>query len=244
MAKTVEVLGLKVFSDTLDQIDLNKKHQSLNTISPNSYGLTTKDTEFLQALKDSDILVLDGVYFALASLVLKGKNIKKNQAPEVFDFYMNLMNEKKGRIFFLGSSEGTLEKIRKRAKEEYSNVSIGTFSPPFKAVFSDEDNEVMINTVNEFKPDILFVGMTAPKQEKWIVKHINRLDVSVACGIGGVFDWFAGNYPPLHPIWWKLRLGWLGRIIQRPEIIKRNGHNIMIFVQDTIKVFLGIKKVK
>ena len=74
----------------------------------------------------------------------------------------------------------------------------------------------------KFSPNVVFVGMTCPKQEIWINENLYRFNNILFIAIGGVFDWFAGNYPELNKMWWKLRLGWLGRIIQRPEIIKRN----------------------
>ena len=87
--KFIETLGFKVFSDSLSAININNKKQiTINTISPNSYGISTKDSLFEEALKKSDYLVLDGVYFALSAFFLQGKNIKKNQGPDVFDFFI------------------------------------------------------------------------------------------------------------------------------------------------------------
>jgi N-acetylglucosaminyldiphosphoundecaprenol N-acetyl-beta-D-mannosaminyltransferase len=76
----IETFGFKVFSDSLSTIKIdNKKQLTLNTISPNSYGISTKDHIFKEALEKSDFLVLDGVFFALSSIFLKQKNIIKNQ---------------------------------------------------------------------------------------------------------------------------------------------------------------------
>jgi N-acetylglucosaminyldiphosphoundecaprenol N-acetyl-beta-D-mannosaminyltransferase len=215
----------------------------INTISPNSYGISTKDPEFEKALKTSDYLVLDGVYFAFASLLLQGRNIKRNQGPDVFYHFMNRLNKEKGKAFFLGSNESTLEKIRKRAKTDYPDICIETFSPPFKAEFSEEDNRQMFEKINKFNPDILFVGMTCPKQEKWSVKHKDKINAGLVITIGNVFDWFAGTQKPIHPIWFKLRIGWLVRIFMRPEIFKRNIGNQMLFFWHVILIFLKLKRI-
>ena len=241
--KYIESMGFRVFSDDLSKIPLEGNCRLINTISPNSYGISTKDDFFRKSLRETDYLVLDGVYFALSSILLSGRNIVKNQGPEVFYFFMNLLNEREGKAFFLGSGSDTLEKIRKRAAKDYPNLQISVLSPPYKAEFSDQENNQMINQINSFKPDILFVGMTAPKQEKWAFKHRNLLNTKLVVSIGGVFDWYAGNEKSIAPIWWKLRLAWLVRTFQRPQILKRYP-NIFIFFLHLTLAFLGIKKYK
>jgi N-acetylglucosaminyldiphosphoundecaprenol N-acetyl-beta-D-mannosaminyltransferase len=234
-------MGFNVFSDNLSEIEINKGNKTLNTISPNSYGISTKDKLFRQALKESDFLVLDGVYFALASILLQGKNIVKNQGSDVFYHFMKRVDEKKGKVFFLGSSEETLGKIRKKTSYEYSDLTVSTYSPPYKQEFSADDNQKMIEAINAFAPDVLFVGMTCPKQEKWANQYKEHVNAKIICCIGAVFDWYAGNEKTIAPIWWKLRLGWLIRTIHRPEILKRYP-NIGIFFWHLFLAVLGIKK--
>jgi N-acetylglucosaminyldiphosphoundecaprenol N-acetyl-beta-D-mannosaminyltransferase len=126
----VNTLGYKVFSDDLSKISLkNNSAVLINTISPNSYGMATKNKTFEEALKASDYLVLDGVYFALASIVLQGKNIKKNQGPDVFYHFMDRLNKEGGKAFFLGSSGETLSKIRENAKVKCSKCKLCSWLP-------------------------------------------------------------------------------------------------------------------
>lgn len=240
----VQTLGLNVYSDNLALIPIHgNKCKVINTISPNSYGISIKDPEFAQVLKTSDYLVLDGVYFAFASLLLQGKNIKRNQGPDVFYHFINRLNEHNGKAFFLGSSENALQRISDRAKIEYPNITIEYFSPPFKPEFSQEENELMINKINTFKPDILFIGMTCPKQEKWAIKYKENLKANLVICIGNVFDWYAGTQKSIHPFWFKIRLGWLIRIFLRPEVFRRNIGNQMLFFWHVILIFLKIKKI-
>ena len=157
---SVSVLGYHVFSDTLSKIPIQAdKCRAINcSISPNNYGLATKDAEFKHVLQNTDFLVLDGVYFALASIFLHGKNIQKNQGPDVFKHFMERLNETSGKVFFLGSSDQVLQNIRNRAAHEYPNLTVATYSPPFKQVFSDEDNQEMVDAINAFKPDVVFIA--------------------------------------------------------------------------------------
>lgn len=241
--KTVNTLGFSVYSDDLKYIPIKgNKCRVINTISPNSYGITTRDEEFERALKTSDYLVLDGVYFAFASLLLQSKNIRRNQGPDVYYHFIDRLNKEKGKAFFLGSSESTLKKIRERAKNEYPDLTVETYSPPFKPEFSDGEKRLMAEKVNTFQPDILFVGMTCPKQEKWAIQQRPLLNAGLVICIGNVFDWYAGTQKAIHPIWFKLRIGWLVRIFLRPEVFRRNIGNQMLFFWHVILIFLKIKK--
>ena len=87
-------------------------------------------------LINSDFIVLDGIYFGLAAILTQRKIIKANNGPSVYDFFIKKMNLQKGRIFFLGSTQDTLDKIKNRLTSEYPDVTAGFFSPPFKNVFS------------------------------------------------------------------------------------------------------------
>lgn len=240
--KKIYVFDFEVFSDSLESIILNDNTTLvLNTISPNSYGISTKDHIFQKALKESDYLVLDGVYFALASILLLGKNIRKNQGPDVFKFFMNKMDDEHGKVFFLGSSIETLNKIKTRLRLDYPNITDAYFSPPYKAEFTIEENDEIVEAINKFKPDIVFVGMTCPKQEKWAKQNKRKINAKLVCSIGAVFDWYAGNQKDIHPLWWKLRLAWLKRTLDRPEILKRYP-NIGIFFWHLFLALIGIKK--
>ncbi|HZH74325.1 MAG TPA: WecB/TagA/CpsF family glycosyltransferase [Mariniphaga sp.] len=240
---SIETIGFKVFSDDLSKIPLESStSRVINTISPNSYGIATRDQEFKQALKLSDYLVLDGVYFAFASILLKGRNIKRNQGPDVFYHFMKRANEAGKKVFFLGSTPQTLKLIKQKAAFLYPHIKVETYSPPFKPEFNEHDNNEILKAINRFKPDVVFVGMTCPKQEKWAIRNRERIHASLIISIGNVFDWFAGTQKAIAPIWFKLRIGWLVRIFLRPEVFKRNIGNQMLFFWHVILIFLKLKK--
>lgn len=241
----ISVLGFNVFSDNLIKIPIQgEKCRVVNcSIGPNEYGLATKDEEFKKALQKTDFLVLDGVYFALASIFLLGRNIKRNQGPDVFKHFITRLNEISGKAFFLGSTEKVLKKIKERINRDYPNIFVSYFSPPFKKEFSDEDNLEMLERINDFAPNILFVGLSAPKQEKWSIKHRERLNSDLVISIGAVFDWYGGTYKEISPIFFKLRMVWLVRIFQRPEIFKRDMGNKMLFLWHLFLIILRLKKI-
>jgi N-acetylglucosaminyldiphosphoundecaprenol N-acetyl-beta-D-mannosaminyltransferase len=239
--KTYKILGYDVFAGKTTDWDLNAK-TLINTFSPNSYGLALKDPDFNQALHKTDILVVDGVGISLGSVLIHGKNIEKIAGQDCFDFLMNKANVHSWKVFFLGSSETTLKKISDRVAREYPRVKVGTYSPPFKALFSSTDNEQMVKAINEYHPDVLFVGMTAPKQEKWAFQHKDLVNARLIATIGNVFDWYAGNSKRPARIWIKLRLEWLARIFMRPEIFRRNTKNQLMYLRDLFAFKLRLKQ--
>lgn len=119
---------------------------------------------------------------------------------------------------FMGSSESVLAKIRQRAADSFPNVEVITYSPPYKPEFSKEDNEAIIKAINEANPDLLWIGMTAPKKEKWAYEHWDELNIHCHVGtIGAVFDFFAGT-TKRAPLWWQQHsLEWLYRLIKEPK---------------------------
>lgn len=242
--KTRRVLGYEVFTSSLTDIPENVDKVLLNTFSPNTYGLATKDRFLQEALQNTDLLVLDGMGIAVGSLLIHGKNIKKIAGQDCFDYFMDKANKNNWRVFFMGSSPGTLEKMTTRAAKEYPGISIGSYSPPFKQVFTEQDNAAIVQHVNAFKPDVLFVGLTAPKQEKWAYEHKDKVNARIISTIGNVFDWYAGNSSRPAKIWIKLRLEWFIRIFHRPEIFRRNTKNQLVFLKDVMLHILFIKRIK
>ena len=121
-------------------------------------------------------------------------------------------------VMFMGSSGKVLDLIVKRAAEVYPHLKVVTYSPPYKPEFSDEDNKAIIDAINAVNPDLLWIGMTAPKQEKWTYSHWNELNIHCHVGtIGAVFDFFAGTVERA-PIWWQRHgLEWLYRLLKEPK---------------------------
>ena len=121
-------------------------------------------------------------------------------------------------VMFMGSSQKVLDLIVKRAAEVYPHLKIVTYSPPYKPELSEEDNKAIVEAINAADPDLLWIGMTAPKQEKWTYSHWNELNIHCHVGtIGAVFDFFAGTVERA-PIWWQRHgLEWLYRLLKEPQ---------------------------
>lgn len=205
-----------LFSSDLEAIH-SKPKILINTINQYSFMLAKQDQEFEKALLGSDVLLPDGVGIVAAAKLLKGHKIRKIAGADLHRHFLEKMNREGGCCFYLGASHKTLIKIKDRLAAEYPAVKFASYSPPFKAEFTHEDTVEMIKEVNFFEPDVLFVGMTAPKQEKWVYLNKDEIDAKVICCIGAVFDFYAGTVKRPGSIFISLGLEWFGRLVKEPK---------------------------
>lgn len=223
-----------IYKKTLNEIDFDQV-RVINTINPHSYCIAKQDISFDQSLKSSDILIPDGIGIVLAHFFLYGVKIKKIAGFDLFLHIMNKLNKKKSKIFFLGSSEIILENIKINCKNDFPKLEVAFYSPPYKSSFSKNDTNNMIEAVNAFNPDVLFVGMTAPKQEKWVFENQIKLKTKLICSVGAVFDFYSGNITRSSKIWIKVGLEWLPRFIKEPKrLFIRNMVSSPKFIIETI----------
>lgn len=192
----------------------------INTINAHSYNVARKDKLFAEALTKGDYLIPDGMSIVKACRWLHAKSQPKERiaGADLFVFEMERLNAKGGTVMFMGSSEKTLAAIVKRAAVVYPNLEVATYSPPYKPEFNKEENRAIIDAINRANPDLLWIGMTAPKQEKWTYSHWAELKIHCHVGtIGAVFDFFAGN-TKRAPRWWQEHgLEWLYRLLKEPR---------------------------
>ena len=223
--KTLTILGRKTELASLPEGKL-----LINTINAHSFNTAKKDQLFADALTNGDVLIPDGVSIVKACKWIKAKSQPKERIAgwDLFSFEMEKLereseklrtkSEKSKIVMFMGSSQKVLDLIVKRAAEVYPHLKVVTYSPPYKPEFSDKDNKAIIDAINAANPDLLWIGMTAPKQEKWTYSHWNELNIHCHVGtIGAVFDFFAGTVERA-PIWWQRHgLEWLYRLMKEPK---------------------------
>jgi N-acetylglucosaminyldiphosphoundecaprenol N-acetyl-beta-D-mannosaminyltransferase len=214
------ILGYKIYEHTLESIDF-AKNKIINTINPHSYCLSRYDKLFYEALQSSDILLPDGTGIVLASKILNNKKINKIAGADIHQYLLQQAHLKSQKIFYLGAAQSTLLLIEGKVKKEYPNITVSSFSPPYKPQFSETETALMLEKVNDFKPDILFVGMTAPKQEKWVFINKENIDANTIVSIGAVFDFYAGTIKRPGNFWVSIGLEWFPRFLKEPKRLAR-----------------------
>lgn len=222
--------SLEIFGSKAELASLPEGKLLINTINAHSYNTARKDSLFAEALTNGDVLLPDGVSIVMACKWIKAKSLPKERIAgwDLFAFEMEKLereseelrtkSEESKIVMFMGSSQKVLDLIVKRAAEVYPHLKVVTYSPPYKTEFSDEDNKAIIDAIHAANPDLLWIGMTAPKQEKWTYSHWKELNIHCHVGsIGAVFDFFAGTMKRA-PIWWQEHgLEWLYRLLKEPK---------------------------
>jgi len=244
MYRTLEVMGYNIFVDNIFTIQINNKiKQVINTINPHSYVTAKEDKLFKEALEGSDTLLPDGSGIVIAAKQIHGVCIKKIAGSDLHTYLLGELEKKGGSVFYMGASPQTLEKIQKRISSEYPSVKINSYSPPYKLEFTEAENKEIIKRINAFSPDVLFIGMTAPKQEKWLHEHKEVLDFKVAASVGAVFDFYAGTVQRPSQFWINLHLEWLPRFLKEPKRLwKRNFISTPLFLKDMF--IYKVRKIK
>jgi len=216
----IEALSVEGCADSLFQSLREGKRSWLACFNPHSYAMTLQDKTFARALIAADWLVPDGAGVVLASCLLGGAIHDRVTGSDVFAGLHKRMNAVGGMsVFFLGATDQTLKLMMQRMASDYPNIKVaGSYSPPFKPTYSPAELDEMINAINAAGADVLWVGMTAPKQENFIFENRARLNVKFAAAVGAVFDFYSGNIRRDKDSWFVNHgLEWLPRLIQEPR---------------------------
>ena len=184
----------EIAADVVVSIERNEKRW-LACINPHSYVEASRRQTFAEALRTADWLIPDGIGVVLGSRITGGTIKNRVTGYEVFSELLNSLQARgHGTVYFLGASEATLAALRRRVGDDFPAVHlVGTYSPPFKGAFDQSDEDAMVAAINSVRPEVLWVGLTAPKQEELIVRLLPQIDVCFAGAIGAVFDFYAYN---------------------------------------------------
>lgn len=227
MEDKVRIFGVDIDNLTLDEIaDKTKRlveesNKSCTLIvAPNVEFImkAQKDKKFFDILKSAKLATPDSIGVTIAGKK-QGKPFKERIPGQSYLRKVFEVGEKEGWTFYLLGGEGD---VPKRAKEHleslYPNCKIVGCHEGF---FVEDSEEKVIEEINSLKPNVLFVAMGAPRQEKWIYDNRNKLKVDIAAGQGGTFDYEAGTVKRA-PVWMqKCGIEWLWRLSQDPKRIKR-----------------------
>ena len=180
-----------------------------------------QDPELKQILNSADIWVPDGIApVAIAKLQGLGE-IQRIPGAELMQAFFELADQKGYRSFFYGDTDKTLNGLREKLENSYpGHEVVGAISPPFRTLTEEED-EKMIQMINQAKPDVLWVALGMPKQDRWIFEHRDRLKVPVAIGVGAAFAFVSGDVKRVPEPIGAWGLEWLWRLIMEPSKLWR-----------------------
>ena len=227
MREVVQILGVNIDNITLDEAgeitkDLIKKsNKSCQLIvAPNVEFIMAaqKDKDFFDILKSAKLATPDSVGVEIAAKLQKKPLKERIPGQAYFRKVLEVAEKEELTCYILGGKEDTPKRAVENIKKIYPNLKIVGYHEGF---FEKDSEEEVIKQINSLQPNILFVAMGAPRQEKWIYKHQKELKVDVAAGQGGTLDYEAGNIKRAPECIQKIGIEWLWRLILQPSRIKR-----------------------
>lgn len=214
----VDNLTMNEALDRAEELILNKKPSYVVTPNVDHIVKLETDKEFQDVYKNADLVLTDGMPLIWISK-MKGNPIKeKISGSDFFPKLCKRASEKGYSLFLLGAAEGVAAKAAENLKEKYKGLNIvGIYSPSYGFEKKDEEIKEIIKMINDVKPDILAVGLGAPKQEKFLYKYRNELNVPISLAIGASIDFEAGNINRAPKWMQNCGLEWFYRLCKEPK---------------------------
>ena len=222
--KKVKVLNV-VFNNLTRQEFLTEFTERVNkkekifvvTANPEIVMHANADKHYMAILKQADYITADGIGIVKGAKIL-GTPIVERVAG--YDLMLDLLKEanlNQKSVYLLGAKPTTIEKAAKKLAQEYPQINLVGYHNGY----FDLSDETILNEVLAAEPDFLFVGLGFSRQEKWILRYLERADKGLAMGVGGAFDAYTGTVKRAPAIFIKLNLEWFYRLMKQPSRFKR-----------------------
>lgn len=237
--KSIKILGVKIHQVTNETaynrfLHLMEQPELNMIVTPNTeiVMMAQEDAELKEILQDAALVIPDGIGLVYASKIHQLGLTERVTGIDTMDKMLKYCNNNKKSIYLFGGKPGIAEKAGEKMKETYPHLTIKGIRDGY---FKKEEEDKIIDHINEVKPDILFVALGAPKQEKWIYANRKLLNTKVAMGVGGAFDVWSGVTKRAPKIFQKMHLEWFYRLLKEPSRIGR----MMSLPKFMIKVLLS-----
>jgi N-acetylglucosaminyldiphosphoundecaprenol N-acetyl-beta-D-mannosaminyltransferase len=204
--------------DVMDRLVETRERGYVCAAPVHALMVAQEDPEMLAALRGATLVVPDGMPLVWAANSLGEQLEDRVYGPELMLRYSDRCAERGHRVWLYGGrDQGSLVQLALSMRRRHPGIKVvGGYSPPFRPLTAEEEDAV-VDQINDGKPDVLWVGIGVPKQEKWMARMRDRLDVPVMCGVGAAFDFHAGRVPQA-PGWMQEHgLEWIYRIAQEPR---------------------------
>ena len=229
MFETIDVRGAKIANVSFDEaLEIAKGYMAgfgrHTVFTPNAEIIQTciddKTGKLFEIMNSADMVIPDGAGVVLASKILRRPLKQKVGGYELSRHLLGHLDETGGKLFLLGSRQETVELAAKNIKAQHGKITLCFHNGYFNKE-EGEENEAVLEKINAFSPDALFVCFGHPAQEKWIYANKARIDAKLMIGLGGTIDIFGGAKKYAPKIFIKLHLEWLYYLLRSPSRIGR-----------------------
>jgi N-acetylglucosaminyldiphosphoundecaprenol N-acetyl-beta-D-mannosaminyltransferase len=245
----VNVLGVSVsavnMSDVLGAIRgwINGSQQNYLCVTPAHAVMECYRQHHLRYIFNSSGLTTPDGMSIVWLLKLHGHtHVERVYGPDLMLAACEFSEQMYWKQFFYGGAPGVPEKLTARLKAQFPNLQVaGTYSPPFRQLTPEEDAEI-VHRINATHPDIVWVGISSPKQEQWMYTHLGKLNASVLIGVGAAFDFLSGNKKQAPRWMQRSGLEWLFRLASEPQRLWRRYIQYPLFGILVLSQILGLKR--
>jgi N-acetylglucosaminyldiphosphoundecaprenol N-acetyl-beta-D-mannosaminyltransferase len=194
------------------------KPSQINFANAYTLSIARKDASFREILNRSTLTLADGMSIVWGARWLNLHFPERLAGPDMMEWLCEEAAAKNQRVFLMGSSWDNLTELKNALVSRHPKLQVvGMHSPPMRDQFSEEETATILRDVHKAKPDILFVGISCPKQEKWISQNLQALGVPVCLAVGAAFDFLSGRIPRAPERLRNVGLEWLYRLWCEPR---------------------------
>ena len=223
--KQTNLFGITIDNLNFDELisritDLIDKKQKGYLVTPNVDHVVKlqKDSEFKKAYQAATITVADGVPIIWVSKLVRKPLKEKLSGSNIFPKLLPLAEKKGYSVFFLGASKKANYLAYQKIKKMHPKINIvGRYAPPFGFEKDENEQKKIANLINKTKPQMLFLFLGTPKQEKWIYNHYKELSFTTAFCLGASLDFVAGTSKRTPRFFEKIGFEWLWRLLIEPK---------------------------
>jgi len=223
----VSAINLDMALDTIDQWIAARHHTYVCVTGVHGVIECQSDPQLRRIHNRAGLVTPDGMPLVWVSRLKNHRHVSRVYGPDLMSDVCTASAAKGYRHFLYGGAAGLPERLADQLRKKYPGIQIvGSYSPPFRPLTPDED-EAIVERINESKADIVWVGLSTPKQEYWMAAHLGRLDAPVMVGVGAAFDFLAGLKTQAPR--WIQRSGfeWLYRLVTEPRRLWRRYFKIV-----------------
>lgn len=254
---TIDIMGCKInrvsLDDTVNQLEqwvCEPFERCRFVVATGFHGLWVahRNSEFKGLLNSADLFCPDGIAPVWLSRLQGGDRLTvRIPGPDLLKAFVGRAHERAYKSFFLGDSANTLASMEARLKAEFPRHQIvGSLSPPFRVLTPKEDADI-VDTINQARPDVLWVALGLPKQERWIYEHLDRLHVPVAVAVGAAFGFLSGRIRRAPEWIGNNGLEWLWRLTMEPRKMWRRDiidgpRFLMAALRETLRARAAVRR--
>jgi N-acetylglucosaminyldiphosphoundecaprenol N-acetyl-beta-D-mannosaminyltransferase len=230
-----DLIAYNAAMETIKRWRQNGEHHYITLTPPYSVLMCHRDTALRKATENAGLTLPDGTGIILAARLLGYPNCGRVTGPTLMLRLCDWGRTEKLKHFFYGGALGVADALVERLTKCYPGLDIaGTLCPPFRELSPKEDTDI-IEQINMTKPDIVWVGLGSPKQEKWMAEHVGKINTTVMIGVGAAFDFHSGKVK-WAPEWMRnMGIEWAYRLAHEPKRMWRRNVNSFVFIAKVLR---------